>query len=92
MAINKNNVADVLREKLLNGEVNFTFIKKDGSRRVAKGTLDLDRVPEQDKQFKGDGADKEPNPNLVSYYDIEKLGWRCCKTDSIVEVEGEEVV
>lgn len=85
------NVAEVLREALKQGKVNFEFRKKDGTRRPAVGTLNLDDVPDADKQFKGDGQ-KEERDDQVTYYDCEKGAWRCCKTDSILTIEGKEVV
>ena len=50
--IKREDVPEVLRTALKAGKTNFVFIKKDGSRRAAVGTLNLDDVPEADKQFK----------------------------------------
>lgn len=91
MSIKKSEVADVLRSKLHEGETRFVFIKKDGTRREAVGTLNLDLVPESDKQFKTEQGTKEERIDQTSYYDLEKSAWRCCKYTSVVEIEGEEV-
>ena len=91
MAIKKSEVAEVLRNKLHEGETHFVFIKKDGSRRPAVGTLNLDLVPESDKQFKHQEGEREERTDQTSFYDLEKYAWRCCKYASIVEIEGETV-
>ena len=91
MAIKKSEVAEVLRNKLHEGETHFVFIKKDGSRREAVGTLDLARIPYEDTQFKSE-EQREERDDQVTYYDLEKLAWRCCKTENILEIEGKEVI
>ena len=89
--IRRKDVADVLHTALKAGKTNFVFIKKDGSRRAAVGTLSLDDVPEADKQFKHSEGENQERPDQTSYYDLEKSGWRCCKFDSVVQIEGKEV-
>lgn len=89
--IKREDVADVLRTALKAGKTNFVFIKKDGSRRAAVGTLNLDDVPEADEQFKHSESERVERPDQTSYYDLEKSDWRCCKFDSVVEIEGKEV-
>ena len=91
MAIKSSEVAEVLRNKLHEGETHFVFIKKDGSRRPAVGTLNLDLVPESDKQFKSEQGTREERTDQTGYYDLEKNAWRCCKYASIVSIEEEEV-
>ena len=90
MAIKKSEVATKLRSLLLDGETHFTFIKKDGTRRPAVGTLNFDIIPTEDTQFKSEEPREERN-DQVTYYDLEKMAWRCCKVENILEIEGEEV-
>lgn len=90
MAIKSSEVAEVLREKLHEGETHFVFIKKDGSRREAVGTLDLARIPYEDTQFKSEER-REERADQTSFYDLEKYAWRCCKYASVVEIEGQIV-
>lgn len=89
--IKREDVPEVLRTALKAGKTNFVFIKKDGSRRAAVGTLNLDDVPDVDKQFKHSESERVERPDQTSYYDLEKSDWRCCKFDSVVEIEGKEV-
>ncbi len=92
MAIKKEDAADVLRNALTSGKTDFVFIKKDGTRRTAIGTLNLDEVPDTDKVFKHTEEEKQERPDQTSYYDLEKMAWRCCKFDSVIEINGEKVV
>lgn len=90
--IKSTEAAAVLREKLQQSTIHFVFKKKDGSRREAIGTTNLVVIP-QDQWPKDMGAEiKAPkNESVVTYYDMEKLSWRSCRADSILEIEGEEV-
>lgn len=88
--IKSENAAAALREKLQQGETHFVFKKKDGSRRAAVGTLDFGLIPEADTQFKSD-EQREERDDQVTYYDLEKMAWRCCKTENILEIEGDEI-
>lgn len=89
--IKSSEVATKLRESLKQGETRFVFIKKDGTRRPAVGTLNIDLVPESDKQFKNEEGTRPEREDQTSYYDLEKNAWRCCKYASVVEINGEEV-
>lgn len=95
MKLTSENVADVLREKLQRGEVDFIFKKMDGSRRVAVGTTNLNLVPHdlwpKDMTSVEDSNDKQKNMGVVRFFDCEKKAWRSCKSNSIINVDGEEV-
>ena len=88
--IKSSEAAAALREKLQQGETHFVFKKKDGSKRNAIGTLNLAIIPYQDTQFKSDEP-RDERDDQVTYYDLEKLAWRCCKTKNISSIENEEV-
>ena len=92
MAIKLTEVPEKLKGSLQEGETHFTFIKKDGSLRQAVGTLNLDLVPDADKQFKNEEGTREERTDQTSYYDLEKNAWRCCKYINVTEINGEEVV
>lgn len=88
--IKSENAAAALREKLQQGKTNFVFKKKDGSKRNAIGTLNFDLIPTEDTQFKSEQT-REERDDQVTYYDLEKMAWRCCKTENILDIEGEEI-
>lgn len=95
MKLTRENVADVLREKLLNGEVNFVFKKTDSSRRAAVGTPNLDLVPQdlwpKDMTSVEESTEKQKDSGVVRFFDLEKGAWRSCKVENILEIEGMEV-
>lgn len=94
MKLTSENVADVLREKLHQGEVNFVFKKKDGSRRAAVGTTNPDLIPLDllgSQKTPEQSLEEQRSQGIVRYFDLEKEGWRSCKVENILEVDGEEV-
>lgn len=94
MKLTSENVADVLREKLQQGEVNFVFKKVDGSRRAAVGTTNPDLIPLDllgSQKTPEQSLEEQRSQGIVRYFDIEKEGWRSCKVENILEVCGEEV-
>ena len=63
-----------LRDWLKEGIVTFSYYKKDGSIREAKGTLNELLIP-ADKKPKGTGT-AAPNYEAVAYFDLDKQEWR----------------
>lgn len=71
------------KNMLRDGEVRFVFTKKDGSERVARGTLNLNIVPSESHP-KGEGR---PSPeDMVKYFDLDKQAWRSFRWSQFVEV------
>jgi hypothetical protein len=68
-----------LKEKLKQGPVRFAFRKKDGSLRLAYGTLDLSKIPNE-AQPKGN----EASPKILPFYDLEKFAWRSVQVGQLV--------
>lgn len=94
MKLTSENVADILREKLHQGEVNFVFKKVDGSRRAAVGTTNPDLIPLDllgSQKTPEQSLEEQRSQGIVRYFDIEKEGWRSCKVENILEVDGKEV-
>ena len=68
------------KKALYEGVVEFTFFKKDGSVRDAKGTTNLVLIP-SDKWPKGagemeNGKLKMENYSSMAFFDFEKQDWR----------------
>ena len=57
-----------------NDETIFTFNKKDGSIRIAKGTTKPEIISESGYTFSG--ITKKKNDNVVAFYDTENEEWR----------------
>lgn len=92
--IKSTEAAAALREKLQQGKTSFVFKKKDGSKRNAIGTLDFDLIPKDDWPVTAEDIDsdyKDKNEGVVTYYDLEKMAWRCCKTENILEIDGDKI-
>ena len=70
------------RELLKTAVVTFSYWKKDGSLREAKGTLCDILIPEEDKP-KGSPT-YEPNFSSVPYYDLDKKDWRAFRITDFV--------
>lgn len=68
--------SNMLRE----GIVEFEFIKKDGSVRQAKGTLQAEYLPAP----KTDGTSRKPSDNVMVYFDMDKQSFRSFVKESFV--------
>lgn len=89
MAEETINLAQDLKKKLHEGVVSFTFKKKDGTTRTAKGTTKMDLIPEEKRP-----VEKTIDPNVVqgetsfqTYYDIDKQAWRSFVKSSLVSID-----
>ena len=69
--------------KLYNGELIVKFIKKDGSERTMRCTLNLDKVPEE---LLPKGTKTVTNDITKRVFDLDKNAWRSFRYDSVVEV------
>ena len=66
-----------LTKKMLSGITEFTFEKKDGSLRRAKGYI---------KPVTHSANQKKENYKTVPYFDAEKNAFRCFKVESLIAV------
>lgn len=74
-----------IKKELKKGIVTFSYTKKDGSIRIAKGTTNNSTLISEGATSKG-GENKVANAGYTSYYDIEKKGWRCFAESKLVEI------
>lgn len=69
---------EALREQLRTGLVGFYFVKKDGTLRECKATVNLNHIP-ADQHPQG----VRPSPDsVVTFWDLLAGGWRSAKTDT----------
>lgn len=68
------------KNALKNGVVYFEYVKKDGTIREAKGTTNVDLIPESANSTST--RKYTPNENVTKYYDLEKEGWRSFNNES----------
>ena len=67
--------------------VNFTFKKKNGELRHARGTKKLDRIKSIDENAipSGEGNSKI---GIVTYFDLDKLAWRSFREELLVSLDS----
>ncbi len=66
-------------------EVSIQFIKKDGTTRLMKATLNFDRIPDRDKPKNinlPQILSQISRNKIIRVYDLEKLGWRSIPFDT----------
>lgn len=80
---------DQFVQKLLSGETNLVFEKRDGSHRKMKATLSEKLVPQvSTTQVSTNKKSKVENLNLVVLWDLDKGNWRSLRFDSLLSVDG----
>ena len=82
--ITKDELVKLLKEKV----ITVKFKKKDDSIRKMICTLSEEYLPEPENIIEGqEKRTKKDNPNTIPVWDLEKLGWRSFRVDSVVEYE-----
>lgn len=69
-----------VREAMEDNIVTFTFTKINGSHRIARGTRDLNLIPDA-AHPKGTGT--PPKKGILVFFDYEKKQWRSCRENTI---------
>jgi hypothetical protein len=77
---------DTIKEKLRAGNCTVVFTKADGTERSMLCTLQENSIPHQTNT--NDPIDfpkkvKQPNPDVLAVWDIEKQAWRSFRYDAI---------
>ena len=73
-----------LKRLLKNGVVEFSYKKKDGSVRKAKGTLKDELLPETDRY---DERKKNLSKECFYYFDLKRDDFRCFIRDNFLEIK-----
>ena len=73
-----------LKRLLKNGVVEFSYKKKDGSVRKAKGTLKDELLPETDRD---DERKKNLSKECFYYFDLKRDDFRCFLKDNFIEIK-----
>lgn len=72
-----------LKSEMRKGVVEFSYTKKDGSTRIAKGTLNFEIMGEENTPKSGVAYDSE---TTTRYFDVNSEGWRSFKNDNFLEI------
>jgi hypothetical protein len=85
---------DTLLKDLRNNLVEIHFIKSNGEQRVMRCTLQKHMLPESYQRNLEEQAEEKKfhkeNPDVIAVWDLEAMGWRSFRVDSVVycEVKG----
>lgn len=80
-----------LKTLLSEGIVEFTFKKKNGEIRTAKGSRNVSVLMATSEsgftEVNKPNSSRVESPEVCNYWDFEKQAWRCARLDSIISVE-----
>ena len=78
----------LLESKMLDGAIGFTYKKKDGSTRIASGTLCRSLMKLADNtMWEPKGEPKPENPALFLYFDLMQHAWRSFQVVNYLAME-----
>lgn len=76
-------VNEYLKTQLFENIVIVNFIKKDGTERKMRCTLQHNLLPQQ-TDLEEAVQKKTPNPEVLAVWDLDNEGWRSFRYDSII--------
>jgi len=65
-------------------EYRFLYVKKDGTKRWLRGTLNSESIPDKDRVFVKSKSDKPENETILKVYDMDAMGWRTVIVDNVI--------
>jgi len=88
LKLNEQSGKDWLKGLLHSGNVEVTFNKINGDKRVMTCTLNEDAIPAPKKEdtTETNKQDKKVNENVCVVWDINAKGWRSFRWDKVTEV------
>ena len=81
-----------LRKAMQSDVICFVYRKKDGSQRMARGTLCHKFIPFKAQPKANYEAEGNNEPLRFNYYDIDALWWRSFYIDAFIGVTDEETL
>ena len=75
------------KQELWNREVNFSYKKKNGEERTARGTLNMDIYGEANKPV--GNTNYTVSDTTVRYYDLNSEGWRSFVVENFIGFEDD---
>lgn len=75
------------KDKLFNDDkpVKFKYIKKNGDKRTAKGTLNIKLIPDGQKFSEKKIAKRARPKDIIVYFDLEKNQFRCFSSNRFIK-------
>jgi hypothetical protein len=80
-----NNIDEIITA-IRNGLVKVTFLKKDGSLRIMKCTLDMESIPAEHHP-KNQSNQQTESDQCIRVYEPDEDGWRSFLFDSVQSYE-----
>ena len=77
-----------LKQMLREGVVEFEYIKKDGTTRVAVGTTKLELF-ENSPNYKESNGKRLVSNDIITYWDLDMDGWRSFNGEQLTNIFGE---
>ena len=81
---NLTEALTLLKNRMHEGVVSFTYLKKDGSERTAKGTLNIDTMGAENAPK---GVQNVSYDTATRYYDMNSEGWRSFTNINLVSID-----
>lgn len=79
-----SNLKSTLQSELIQGIVEITFTKLDGTERVMNCTLSDKIVPQSTEETT---KTRKQNENILSVWDVEKNDWRSFRVENVVKIK-----
>lgn len=83
--VNFTTNREYIVQKLQEGILEVTFTKVNGEERVLTCSLMESLLPSEDER-----ESREPNPNTIPVWDLEKDAWRAFRLDSVIQIRTME--
>lgn len=86
--MNKQNITiDVFKKMLYTSELSFSFTKKDGSIREARGTTNEEFLERENLyKFSENSNSTKQSEHIVKYFDLDSNGWRSFIFENLIEI------
>lgn len=81
----EKTMIETLKEKMRKGYVTFVYLKKDGSKRTATGTLNVGIIAEANATPVGNGSYDEST--TTRYFDKDANAWRSFVNDNLESIQ-----
>lgn len=75
-----------LKEALNHSIITFTFQKKNGEIREVRATRWLNPVVVGEDFDQHPSGKRQPNPDIINFWDLDKKAWRSCGVNSVIEI------
>ena len=83
MATLEQKTKDWIKSALNDSVLTVSFIKKDGTTRIMRCTLDEKYLPEVQKEITESDESKPKSKDALAVYDLDANGWRAFRWDSL---------